>query len=130
VVAACTRRVSLNRGRNAREGTGEGKRRIPRKARTGRQMIPLSTTDIWKGPMEYDYYAGEWLERVADNPSWLTVADLRTLLDDVSEHGEWPMVVHITEDDGYLTAYPVAVEVSDEKLVLRAQLTDPNGSHS
>jgi hypothetical protein len=79
--------------------------------------------------MEYDYYPGEWRERVAVNPDTLTVADLRVLLDDVSEQDHWPIVVHIQENDGYLTAYPVAVEVGNEKLVLRVQVSDPDKNH-
>ena len=80
--------------------------------------------------MEYDYYPGEWRERVALNPDTLTVAELRVLLDDVSEQDHWPIVVHIPENDGYLTAYPVAVEVGNETLVLRVQLSDPRATRA
>lgn len=82
-----------------------------------------------EGQMEYDYYPGEWRERVAMNPDTLTVAELRVLLDDVSEQDDWPIVVDIPENNGYRTAYPVAVEIRNEKLVLRVQLSDPDKGH-
>ena len=45
--------------------------------------------------MEYDYYPGEWRERFAVSLDTLSVADLRVLLDDVSEQDHWPVVVQI-----------------------------------
>lgn len=76
--------------------------------------------------MEYDYYLGEWQERFGMKRDSLTVAELRVLLDDLSEHGDWPIVVHIPGVNGRDTnAYPVDVEVRNETLVLGVRL--PSG---
>jgi hypothetical protein len=78
--------------------------------------------------MEYDYYPGEWHERVAVTPAALTVGDVRVLFDDLSEHDDWPIVVEIPDNDTHVRAYPVAIDIEHEKLVLRVRLADRGNS--